>query len=438
MPARKEARVLSRLAAPVVVGNLGMMLMGVVDTILVGRLGTEAIAAATLGNIWVFGTIYPLAGIIQGIDPIVAQAHGAGDARTCGLALQRALLLSLPLSIVTLILWKLGGPILAAAEQEPSLVALASQFVDIQIFSILPFFVLWSLRQWLADREIVRPVMWITWTANVVNALAAWGLIYGHLGLPAMGVPGAGLATAISRVFMLVALIAWILRRKLHAGGWTPWSREALSRAGMREVLRHGLPSGGQFALEVWGFSLTGLLAGKLGAAKLAAHQVALNLASVSFMVPWGVAVAATTRVGNLTGAGDEKEARLAGRVALLLGAGVMLVSAAAFSLLRWELPRVYGVTPEVLALAAGILPIAALFQVFDGTQVVAAGVLRGRGDTQPGFWANLVGYYGLGLPCAYLLAFRFEMGLPGLWYGLMVGLFAVAVLLVLRVVARH
>ena len=179
MSTRQEARVLSRLAAPIVVGNLGMMLMGVVDTILVGRLGTEAIAAATLGNIWVFGTMFPLAGVLHGIDPIVSQAHGAGDGRRCGLAFQRALLLGIPLTLLTLLLWRLAGPILLATGQEPSLVELATGFVNIQWFSVLPFFVLWGMRQWLAGREIVRPAMWISWIANVVNALAAWALIYG-------------------------------------------------------------------------------------------------------------------------------------------------------------------------------------------------------------------------------------------------------------------
>ena len=438
MPARQEALILSRLATPVVIGNVGMMAMGIVDTMLVGRLGTNAIAAATLGNIWVAGTMFPLAGILQGIDPIVSQAHGAGDGARCGLALQRALVLALPLSVLTIALWFLAAPVLVAAGQSSPLVTQAAAFVHAQWFSVLPFFVLWSLRQWLAGRGIVQPMMWICAIANVVNAIAAWGLIYGHFGLPAMGIPGAGIATGISRTFMALALIAWVVVRKLHLGGWTRWSREALSGAGLGEVLRHGIPSGGQFGLEMWGFSLTGLLAGRLGASEIAAHTVVLNLASLSFMVPWGVAVAAATRVGNLTGAGDEKEARLAGRVALVLGGGVMLVSATVFLLLRWQLPRIFGVTPEVLGLAAAILPIAALFQVFDGVQVVALGVLRGRGDTQPGFWATLVGYYVLGLPCAWLLAFNLGLGLRGLWLGLVVGLATVAIVLVHRIRSRH
>lgn len=429
---------LARLAGPVVLGNLGMMLMGVVDTIMVGPLGTEALAATTLGNIWVYGTLLPAAGVLHGMDPVVTQAHGAGNGTRVGHALQWALVLCLPLTLVVALLWQVAGVVLAALGQGDHLSATAQAYVSAQAWSILPMFVLWSMRQYLAGRGIVAPATWVAWIANLINVVANWALIYGHLGFEAHGVVGAGIATGLSRSFMAFALVGWVLWRRLHLAAWPGWSRAALDPKGLREILRHGLPSGGQMALEVWGFSATGLLAGRLGATALAAHQIALNLASVSFMVPMGISIAAATRVGNLTGAGDEREARLAARVALAMGASVMTFSALVFFGGRHVLPKLYGVTPEVALLAASILPVAAAFQIFDGTQVVGCGVLRGRGDTQPAFWFNLVGYYVLGLPCAALLAFTLGWGLPGLWWGLVLGLATVAVLLVMRILRRH
>lgn len=438
MSVRQEIPVLARLATPVVLGNIGMMLMNVVDTYMVSGLGGDALAATFIGNIWLIGTVFPIAGILFGMDPIVTQAHGAREGWKCGLALQRALVLCVPLSLVVIAAWLLTERVLLLARQDPGLAHVAQQFAGVQAWSVSPMLVMWALRQYLSGRGIMKPAMWVSIGANAVNLVGNWALIYGHLGFEPHGVLGSGIATSVSRTAMALGLIAWVLVRKLHVGAWSAWSREALSRSGMAELLRHGLPAGGQMALEIWGFSATGLMAGWISRPAVAAHALALNLASLSFMMPMGIAAAAATRVGNLTGAGDEREARVAARTALVLGAGVMTLSALAFVLGRRWLPALFGVDEGVVALAASILPIAAAFQVFDGTQVVGCGVLRGRGDTQPAFWFNLVGYYALGLPLSALLAFRLGLGLPGLWWGLVLGLAAVAVMLVARILRRH
>lgn len=205
----------------------------------------------------------------------------------------------------------------------------------------------------------------------------------------------------------------------------------ALELRGLAEIVRNGVPIGLQYGLETWAFQITTLLAGALGEAELAAHVVALNLASLSFMVPMGLSQGASTRVGNLLGAGQTHAARRSATLALGLGAGVMVVSAVLFVTLRWELPRLYSDDATVVALAASILPIAAAFQVFDGTQAVGGGVLRGLGATRPAAVFNLVGYYVVALPLALLAAKSFGMGLPGLWWGLCVGLAGVASALV-------
>jgi MATE family multidrug resistance protein len=284
----------------------------------------------------------------------------------------------------------------------------------------------------------MAPAMICAWVANGVNVVANWALIYGHLGFEARGVIGAGIATSFSRAFMLVALVAMTWAGRLHEDAWVAWSRRAFDVRGMRVLVRHGLAVSAQVGLEVWGFHAATFLAGMLGAPQLAAHIIVLQMAAMAFMVPLGISVAATTRVGNLTGAGDEPGARHAAWVALALGGGVMTFSATAFTLLRWQLPRLWAPEDAVLALAAGILPIAATFQVFDGTQAVGCGVLRGRGDTMAAAVFNAIGYYALALPLAWLLGFRFGLGLPGIWWGLVLGLMTVATLLVWRIARRH
>lgn len=432
-----EVRRLAALAVPIVVTQVGTMLMGVVDMLMVGSVGRDALAAAALGNVWTMGTLVFGMGLALGIDPILTQAHGAGDARAVGLVLQRGLVVAVIASGPTALLWLLTGPVLELAGQDPALAGMAHDYVLMQLPSVLGFLGFMVLRSYLQGRSIVAPAMWVTLYANVLNVLLNWLLIFGGLGLPALGLRGAGIATGVTRSLMLVALAWWVWRAGLHRGAWTPWSRAALASAGLLEIMRFGLPVGIQLGLEMWAFQAATLLAGLLGEAELAAHTIVLNLASLSFMVPLGVAMAAVTRVGNLIGAGDRHGAQRAAWVALGVGAGVMAVSAITFIALREVLPRWYNDDPAVLVLTAALLPIAGAFQIFDGVQVVGGGVLRGMGRTRPAAVFNLLGYYVLGLPVAWWLAFSTGMGVAGIWWGLTVGLLVVAVLLVVWVGLR-
>jgi MATE family multidrug resistance protein len=270
--------------------------------------------------------------------------------------------------------------------------------------------------------------------ANVVNVFANWVLIFGNLGFPALGLLGAGIATSVVRIFMLVALVAWIVLARLHENAWRPWSRDAMDGPGLRRVLRLGLPIWGQLSLEIWAFSGSTLLAGYLGISALAGHTIVMNLASLSFMVPLGVSIAASTRVGNLIGASDETGVRRASWVALVMGAGLMALNGLGFVLFRRELALLYTDSAAVVAICVWILPIAATFAVLDGTQVVACGILRGMGRTVPATVANFVGYWLLALPIGATFAFVFDAGLAGIWWGLAGGLAVVATALVLRV----
>jgi len=273
--------------------------------------------------------------------------------------------------------------------------------------------------------------------ANGVNAFANWVLIFGKFGFPALGVVGAGVATTLTGFFQLALLAGWIRYGNLYRDAWTGWSRRAWAPGRLAEVVRFGLPVGIQISLEMWAFMAATLLAGRLGAVELAAHTIVINIASVSFMVPLGISFGAVTRVGNLIGARRSREAQRAAWVALAMGGGVMLLFAVLFILGRHRLPSLYAVDPAVLSLAAVLLPVAAAFQLFDGIQVVGSGILRGMGKTRPVAVFNLAGYYVLALPLAIWLAFPMKRGVPGIWWGLCLGLGTVAVLVVAYIAAR-
>jgi MATE family multidrug resistance protein len=430
-PLRAEIRRLTALALPVAATQLSTMLMGFVDTVMVGHVSVEAIAAASLANVWVFGTLIFAMGVIFGIDPIVAQAHGARDGESAARALQHGVVLAVLLSAPVALLWTATEQVLLAAGQDPGLARAAHDYTQVQIPSV-PFFLCYSaLRQYLQGRELVRPAMWVIFVANGFNAAFNWVLIFGNLGMPALGLLGAGIATSLTRVLMLVGLVLWVRAFRLHDGAWVPWSRHALGVEGLRRVIAVGLPVAVQIGLETWAFSGAALLAGWLGAVPLAAHTIALNMAALAFMVPLGIGQGAAVRVGNLIGARLPDEAQRSAWVAVSMGGGVMVFSGIAFVVLRDVLPLIYTNDAQVVALTSAILPIAAAFQIFDGAQVVGCGVLRGMGRTRPAAVFNAVGYWVLGLPVGGWLALRGDWGLAGIWWGLCFGLAVVASLLV-------
>lgn len=428
---RTEARKLLSLSIPVMVTQAGTMLLGVVDTVMVGQYQSEALGAASLGHLWTMGTMIFGLGIIFGMDPIVSQAHGRGDPATMARTLQRGVVLAMVLSLPIGCLWWFAEPALIFLKQDPALSQSAQSYSRVQVFSLPAFLVFNALRQYLQGRGIVRPALIVVVAANLVNAGLNWCFIYGRLGFPEMGVTGAGLATGITRVFLLLALLALIWVGRLHQEAWIPWSRQSLRFAGFRDVLLHGIPVGLQYGLEVWAFQIATILAGWLGKTQLGAHSIVLNLASLSFMLPLGISIGTVTRVGNLVGERRFHRAQLAAWVAMALGASVMAGSACLFVLGRSLLPSFYSTDQALLQHAIHALPIAGAFQLFDGIQVVGGGVLRGMGRTRPAAVFNLLGYYVLALPLSYWLAFTCGQGLAGIWWGLCLGLGVVALLLV-------
>ena len=431
-PLREEVRRLTAIAVPVALSQLAIMSMGFVDLVMVGRVSVEAFAAVSLANPWQYATLLFANGFLMALDPIVSQAHGARDGDRAGRALQQGLVLALLMSPWVILAWTQTEEVLLALGQEARLAHEAERFLLVQIPSV-PFFLTYAaLRQYLQGREIVRPVLWVVLIGNVVNALANWVLVFGKLGAPALGLVGSGLATSLTRIAMFGAGVGLVVAFRLHEGAWVPWSRAAFAPAGLRALLAIGFPISLQMSLEMWAFAASNLIAGRLGAEAVAAHGMVMNLASITFMVPLGIAQGTAVRVGNLIGAGELAQSQRAAWLGIAMGAGFMTLSAVGFVIGRDVLPRLYTPEAAMIAAAAAILPIAGAFQVFDGTQSVASGVLRAMGRPGPAALFNLVGYWVLALPLGAWLALGRGAGLVGLWWGLCAGLVVVAIGLVL------
>ena len=424
-----------RLALPVAAVQLGIMAMGVTDTIMVGHVSPAALASTALGNLYFFIAGIFGQGTLMALDPVISQAVGARDQEAITRALQRGLLLALALTIVTCATFVPVRPVLALLEQPPEVVPDAATYVHIAIPGVFPFYAFIVFRQSLQALGRVAPVLWTVLAANLLNPGLNWVFIFGNLGSPVMGVGGASLATSIGRWAMALVLLAIAgndLRHRLK-----PWRAESGSIAPLMRMLRLGIPIGVQYLLEYGAFAAAALLMGVLGTTQMAAHQIAINLASFTFMVPLGVSTATAVMVGHAIGAGDEAQARRSAVAGMMSGTAFMVLSALAFRLFPVALARVYTGDATVVALAATLIPIAGVFQVFDGVQAVAAGVLRGIGDTHAPAIINVVGFWLIGLPVSWWLAFREGGGAVGLWWGIVVGLAAVALILLARVRVR-
>jgi MATE family multidrug resistance protein len=432
LPRREDLRAMLVLATPVVLIQVGMMLMGVVDTIMVGHLSAVALAAVALGNLYFFGLGVFGMGTLMVLDPVVAQAVGARDGPAIARGVQRGVLVALMLALPATLLLLPAEPFMTMARQPADVVPYAAAYAVRLAPGVLPFFLFIVLRQSLQSMHLTRPIMITIVVANLANAGLNWVLIFGHLGAPRLGVVGSAWATTLSRWILVLLLLGltWrtlkphLLPIRLEIWQWAPLGR----------MLRLGVPIGCQYTLEFGAFAFVALMMGWLGTRAMAGHQVAINLASLTFMVPLGVADAASILVGHAVGREDLPGTRGAARAALLCGIGFMSCTAIVFLSLPGPLARLYTTELSVLAVAMGLIPLAGVFQVFDGTQVVAGGILRGLGETKVAMLVNLLGYWFFGLPISYVLGFVLGLGPAGLWYGLVLGLATTATILLVRV----
>jgi MATE family multidrug resistance protein len=431
-PRTRDLRELLLLALPVTAVQLGMMAMGVVDSIMVGHVSPAALAAVALGNVYYFGASIFGMGALMALDPVVAQAVGAGDNEGVARGVQRGMVIAVLLTIPTSLILLPAPAVLTFLRQPPDVAPLAGAYAQVCIPGTIGVFAFIVLRQSLQALGRMREILLTILVANLLNAVLNWILIYGRAGFPAMGAVGSAWASTIARLFMALMLpaIAWPLLRQTVL----PLRRAALDWGPLVRMLRLGAPIGAQHQLEYGVFGVVGLLMGSMGTTAVAGHQVALNLASITFMVPLGISIAAAVVVGHAVGRNDPVSAWESAQSALLIAIGFMTATALCFLFLPGPLARVYTNAPEVLVIATQLIPLAGVFQVFDGIQVTSIGILRGLGDTRTPMITGILGFWLLGLPVSLVLAFGLDYGARGLWWGLVFGLVVVAIFLLARV----
>jgi MATE family multidrug resistance protein len=428
---RKEIRPMLRLGAPLALAELGWMAMGFVDTVMAGRLGAAAIGAGALGGMLFFPIAVCGTGMLLGMDTLVSRAFGARDDDACRHTLINGLWIALLIAPAVALLLALTIPALRATGTNPAVVDLLSPFLRALLWGILPLLLYTVFRRYLQAQNIVRPITFAVVSANIVNFAGNWLLMYGLWGAPRMGLEGSGISTSFSRLYIaLVLLIAVIRRERLHSNrlfhmNWRP------DFSVIRRLLALGFPSAMQILFEGAVFALVTVLASHLDEFSLAAHGIAINVISITYMVPLGISSAAAVRVGQAIGRKDPRGVALSGWTALLLAAIFMGSAGLAFTVAPRWIARLY--TPDAAVIAAGVtlLRIAALFQIFDGLQVVATGALRGLGDTRTPAYAHLVGYWIFGMPVAWLLCFHYRWGISGIWVGLTTALILIGLILI-------
>ncbi len=429
---RAELRSTLRLALPLTLAEIGWMSMGVVDTIMVGRLPDAAVAIGATGlgqslyhSVAIFG-----GGLLLGMDTFVAQAYGREDLTDARHTLINGLLLACiltPLLMLVVLGWP---PLMKYSGISLELVGPMTPFLRALNWGTLPLLAYFALRRYLQAVNVVSPIMFALISANVVNAIGDWILIYGHLGFPAMGITGSGWSTCIARVYMALMLLATLLwvERKRRLPVWANSVRIDPQR--MVDLLKLGMPAAAQILLEIGAFAGATAMCARLGPVPLSGHEIAINCAALTFMVPLGVSSAAAVRVGQQLGRGDPIGARRAGWAAIALGVGFMSSTGLLFVAAPRVVARLFSPDTTVVAVGAQLLLVAAAFQIFDGLQVISTGALRGTGDTRTPMLANLIAYWLIGLPVAYFFCFRMKWGAVGVWIGLCVGLMIIGVAL--------
>ncbi len=423
-----------RLALPLIIAEIGWMSMGIVDTIMVGRLPDSAVAIGATGlgqslyhSIAIFG-----GGLLLGLDTFVSHAYGRKDLNDARFSLVNGLFLALVLTPILMILVSFWPPLMQTFGVSPELVGPMRPFLRALNWGTLPLLAYFTLRRYLQAVNVVVPIMFALISANLVNAAGDWALIYGHLGFPAMGMTGSGWATCFARVYMagvLAATLFWV-ESKRSLPEWRGVLRIDLQR--VSALLKLGAPAASQILFEIGAFSAATALIAKLGPVPLSGHEIALNCAALMFMVPFGISSAAAVRVGQHLGRKDSAGARRAGWSAILLGAGFMTCASLVFVSIPTWIARLFSPDPIVIRTGAHLLLVAAAFQLFDGVQTVATGALRGSGDTKTPMLANFIAYWLIGLPAGYFLCFKLGWGALGIWIGLCAGLIMIGSALLL------
>jgi multidrug resistance protein, MATE family len=421
----EEARPMLRLAIPLVMAELGWMTMAIVDTMMVGRQAhsAEAIGAVSLGSILfnsaaIFGT-----GLMLGLDTLVSHSFGAGDVEDCHRSLVNGIYLALGITPLLMGMVYAFEPLLRMLNIDPGVMSEALPYLRTLNWSTLPLLLYFVFRRYLQGMNLAKPIVFALVSANAVNVVGNWALVYGHLGFRAMGTVGSGWSTCVARIYMTLVLLGYAVYYDHRNETGLRNAARLPNFPRVWKLVYLGLPAATQFGLEVGVFAVATALIARLGPVALASHQVALNTVSLTYMVPLGISAAAAVRVAQALGRKDPDGASRAGWTAMLLGTTFMSCMALLFlTIPRW-IVRIYTPDPTVIHAAGALLFVAAFFQLFDGMQTVATGALRGAGDTRTPMLCHLIFYWAVGLPVGAFLCFRMNYGAAGLWAGLSLAL---------------
>jgi len=421
-----EARSVLQLAGPIALTQIGMVMYGTVDMLFVGRLGPVAIAAVGLGSMTYFTGFVVGMGVVMGIDSHSSKAFGAGRPDLCGQLLVHTLVLALAVAVPLFFLFGFAGWAYRVIGVDPRATEGAIAYLDVLRWGLFPGLCFVACRQFLQSMSVTTPLLYAIVLGNLVNAALDAILIFGRLGAPALGVRGSAFATLTANfvMFTVVAIASW---RRLHAIAFKfhGWHRRLFI-----DVVSLGAPGGAAMAVEVAIFSLATALVGRLGAEILAGHQLVMNLASLTFMIPMGLSHAAATRVGQALGRGEPRTAAFSGRAAVIMSVIFMASTGLLFAAFPRFFLGLFGAGDDLIATAKPLLYCGAAFQVFDGAQAVLTGALRGLGQTRRPLLINVLSHWLIGLPVSLWLGFGLKWGALGVWLGLVAGLMSVAILL--------
>lgn len=432
-----EAMVSMRLGVPLMIGQLSQMLLGVADTLMVGHLGVTELAALTFASALFHIPLVFGIGVLTSVAVFTSNARGANCAKDARESCRNGLWLGTVMGVALFALAVAAMPFFHLLGQPPEAVTAAKNYYLLIMLSLIPGHASFALKNHADALNRPWPPFWIFLGGVILNVFLNWLMIYGNWGLPAMGLDGAGLATLISRIAILVVMLVWLVRDH-DLTDWVPHRRWfSPCRMWLGKLSSVGFPASIQMLCEVTAFSVAGLLVGQFGSTALAAHQVSITLAGTAFMIPLGMSMALTVRVGEAVGATEIRRLRAIAVSGWMMVAGYAVCTAFLFIGFGSVLASWFVQAPEVIALIASLLMIVGFFQIVDGLQVASSAMLRGLHDAKIAAWMGFVSYWLIGLPMSYFLAFPCGLGPRGIWWGLAAGLLVACIALVLRLHRR-
>ncbi|KYR00211.1 multi antimicrobial extrusion family protein [Tieghemostelium lacteum] len=424
---QREFLILMKWSTPLIVSNLlNNVTYLFVNLIFVGRLSREELAAAALANTWTYCTNALGAGVTNAMDTLISQSYGAGNNKLVSLTVQRASVVATFTTIFIAVLWALTEKVLLAVQQDPEISYLAFKYALYLLPGLWFSSISTVLQKYLQGQAIMWPSIITGLVLNGFNALFNYILIHGTGSFDGIGFVGSPLATSISRIMAFFLMLIIIKVFQLHKETWGGWSKEIFRWHGYKEYLKLGIPASIQHASEGWGFEILTILAGLIGAAELDAHSVVYNFTMLTYQFPSAIGTAVSVRVGQLLGQGNERRAKASAWVAFIISLFFMVAIAIVQYTCRHVIGKIYTNDEGVIEIAATILPISAIFQIFDGGQTIFQGIVRGMGRVKVGALANFIAFYVISIPIGVILAFPVDVGVTGLWWGLCIGLVAI------------